>query len=244
MKQAKYALLTLAILTGSIISHAQTADEIVQKHIAAIGGEDNWKKVNSMKISASAGGGGVEYPITVTTINGKCSRTEFAINGMTCYMIYTKNEGWSYFPIQGQTKPEALTEDQLKQSQDQLDLQGPLIDYKKKGNKIEYLGKDDVEGTDCYKLKVTYASGKEETKYFDASTYYELRTDMKIKANGKEMESKITYGNYQKLPEGIVVPMSMDQGMGTMTIKSVEVNKPVDESIFKPTASAATDTKK
>ena len=70
--------------------------------------------------------------------------------------------------------------------------------------------------------------------FLDASTYYHIRSVEKVKANGKEMENISTYGNYTKLPEGIVYPMSIETGGGPMVLKSVEINKPVDESIFKP----------
>ena len=226
---------TVAILfASSIIAKAQTADEIIQKHIAAIGGIDNWKKITSIKMTGSMNAGGTELPITMTTVQKKGWRMEFSINGMLNYAILTTTDGWSYFPVQGQTKPEAMTAEDVKDGQDQLDIAGPLVDYQAKGNKITYLGKDDVEGTDCYKLKVTYPNGKEETIYIDASNYYHIRSVSKMTVNGKEVEQIQNFGNYQKLPEGIVYAMSVETGNGPMAIKTVEINKPVDESIFKP----------
>ena len=179
--------------------------------------------------------GGMEMPVTVTTLNGKASRMEFTINGMTNYTILTPTAGWMYFPIQGQTKPEALPEEMVKEQQDELDvMMDPLIDYKAKETKVVYLGKDDVEGTECHKLKVTLKNGKEETLFLDAGNFYCLRSVEKTKANGKEVESTTAFGNYQKLPEGIVFPMSIDSNGGPLTLKTVEINKPVDENIFKP----------
>jgi len=240
MRNFRLSILAVAILfAGAFTAKAQTADEIINKHIAAIGGLDNWKKVTSMKMTGSVNAGGTELPVVITTLAGKGSRMEFSISGMTNYTIITPKQGWMYFPVQGQTKPEAMPEEAVKEAQDQLDVQGPLIDYKAKGNKITYLGKDDVEGTDCYKLKVVFANGKEETMYIDASNYYHIRSIDKIKANGKEMEQTVNYSNYQKLPEGIVFPMSIESGNGPVALKSVEINKPIDESIFKPAEVAA-----
>ncbi len=235
MRNFRLSVLAVAlVLAGAFTAKAQTADEIISKHMAAIGGLDNWKKVKSMKMTGSVNAGGTELPVTITTVAGKGSRMEFSISGMTNYTIITPTKGWGYFPVQGQTKPEALPEEQVKEGQDQLDIQGPLVDYKTKGNKVTYVGKDDVEGTDCYKLKIVYASGKEETMYIDASNYYHIRSVDKVKANGKEMEQTVNYSNYQKLPEGIVFPMTIESGNGPVALKSVEINKPVDESIFKP----------
>lgn len=102
------------------------------------------------------------------------------------------------------------------------------------GSKVEMLGKEDIEGTECFKLKVTRKNGEVTTDYVDAKTFYIVRETQKVKADGKEQESTQTYGNYQKLAEGIVVPMTMEGGMPPTTFKTVEINTIKDESIFKP----------
>jgi len=235
MRNIRSSIYIAAMAIGSVITAtAQTADDIIQKHLTAIGGLDNWKKLTSVKMTGSINAGGIEIPVTMTTLQGKAQRAEYTVNGMTGYRIVTNTDGWDYNPMQGQQKPQAMTAEDVKQAQSDLDMQGPLVDYQAKGNKVAYLGKDEVEGTDCYKLKVAYPNGKEETYYIDASNYYHIRSVEKIQANGKEEEVTSNYGNYQKLPEGIVWPMSVDNGSGPIALKSVEVNKPVDESMFKP----------
>jgi len=234
MKRLQLAAMSLMLLLGSISVKAQTADEIVKKHLDAIGGVSNWKKVNSVKMTGTVNVQGQKIDMVFTTINGKATRQDITIGGMANYSILTTTAGWQYYPVGGQTKPEAMTAEDVKQGQDELDIQGPLVDYQVKGNKIEYLGKDDVEGTECYKLKVTFKSGKEETMYLDASNYYQIRSIQKATINGKEVEQTINYSNYQKLPEGILFPMTVGSEQGAVTFSSVEINKPVDESIFKP----------
>jgi hypothetical protein len=238
MRKFRFAIAAAALLFTGFSSFAQTADEIIQKHIAAIGGADNWKKVTSLKATGNINAGGMQIPVSMTTVQGKGQKVEFTINGMTGYGIITPTTGWAYSPMQGQTKPEAIPDEMVKESQDQLDVQGVLIGYKDKGCKVTYLGKDQVEGTECHKLKVVHKSGKEETMYFDASNYYHIRSVEKSKANGKEVELTSNYGNFQKLPEGIVFPMSVESEDGPIAFTSVEVNKPVDEAIFKPSEAA------
>ncbi|NDC40628.1 MAG: outer membrane lipoprotein-sorting protein, partial [Chitinophagia bacterium] len=148
--------------------------------------------------------------------------------------IVTDKAGWAFNPFMGQTKAEAMTADDVKEAQVQLDLQGPLVDYKTKGNKIAYLGKDEVDGTECYKLKVTFPTGKMETIYIDATTYFHIKSVEKVVADGKEIETTQMLSNYKQLPEGIFVPMSMDMGMGVMEVKTVVINKDVDENTFVP----------
>lgn len=235
MKFLKTSVLTLTMTAvSSIMAYAQTADEIVQKHIAAIGGIDAWKKINSIKMNGSITAQGMEIPVSVTTLNGKGMRMDMTIMGTSNYMILTPSEGWTYFPIQQQQKPEPLTADQVKQSQDQLDVQGELVDYQVKGNKIDFIGKDDLEGTEVYKLRLTDKNGQEKTLFFDAENFYLLRETEKMKADGKEVEATVNYSNFQKLPEGITVPMTVDSEMGPVAMKTIEVNPTVDESIFKP----------
>jgi hypothetical protein len=219
---------------SSVCSFAQTAEELIQKHIAAIGGAENWKKITALKMNGAITAQGMEIPVTHTVVNGKGMRMDLTIMGMANYFILTDKEGWAYFPVQGQTKAEPLTADRVKESQDQLDVQGDFIDYQAKGNKIEYIGKDDVEGTETFKLKLTNKNGKEKLLFLDASNYYLIREIQKMKADGKEMDATMNYSNYQKLPEGIVIAMSVESQEGPITFKTVEVNPKVDETFFKP----------
>lgn len=229
MKRKISVIFILAILVGSLTATAQTVDEIIQKHLAAIGGADNWKKINSIKKSCVRLTRGTEIPVTITILQGKGYRQESTFSGMTSYTIITDKEGWNYNPRNG-LKAEALPAESVKLSQNILDIQGPLIDYKAKGYKITYYGTDDVEGTECHKLKVVMPSGKEETIFIDASNYYLVRTVEKTKANGKEQVQTITYGDYETLPEGIIYPMSYNG----ITIRKIEINGTIDDKIFKP----------
>jgi len=234
MKLIKFSVLALTLSFACFNANAQTADDIIKKNIEANGGMENWKKVKSVKMSGSINAQGQEIQITRTVVQDKASRMDMTIAGMANYQIITDKEGWAYFPIGGQTKPEAMTADDVKQSADELDVQGPLVNYKEKGNTVTLIGKDDIEGTECYKLKVTFKSGKEATLCIDASSYYLIRETAKIKANGKETEQTMNFSNYKKLPEGVTMPMTMSMDMGEMTFKSIEINPTIDESIFKP----------
>jgi len=234
MKLLKTAVLAVIMTSGAVVSFAQSAEEIVTKHIEAIGGEANWKKINAVKMTGSMTMQGMEMPVTITTLNKKAMRVDITIMGTSNYQILTDKEGWVFFPIQQQQKPEPMTADQVKESQDQLQVQDQFLDYKKDGSKIEFIGKDDIEGTEVLKLKLTDKDGKEKTYFFDASNYYILRESQKITADGKEMDVVVHYSNFQKLPAGITFPMTIEQENGPVNFTSIEVNPKVDESIFKP----------
>lgn len=229
-----YFLITL-FLGLSSLSFAQTADEVIKKHIEAIGGADAWRKVTSMRQEGSMTVQGTDVALVLTVVKDKGSRQDISITamGMSGYQIITPTEGWNYMPFNGMMAPEAMTADELTKSQDDLDPAGPLLDYQTKGHKVELLGKEDVEGVECFKLKVDTKNGSIQTYFIDPATYYVIRVVSKQDVNGQEVEVPTGFANYEKLPEGIVIAKSITLPFGEMTITNVDVNKPVEGSVFK-----------
>jgi len=239
MKSVKLFSLFVATAFSFATVKAQTADEVITKHIEAIGGLENWKKVTSLVQTGTMAVQGMNIDVVNTIVHNKGSRQDINIMGMNNYVIITPTAGWSYMPVQQKTEVEPMTEEQVKQGQDALDIQGSLVDYKAKGHAVELLGKEDVDGTECFKLKVTKKDGGVETNFIDPKTYYIVKSTQVKKADGQEAEVSYSFSNFTKLPEGIVVPMGMTVPLGPgfnadFTIAKVEVNKAIDESIFKP----------
>lgn len=230
----KRIVLSFLFLATVFIAKAQTADEIITKHIEAIGGADAWRKINSVKMEGSMQiPSGPLVNMTQTILHGKGNRQDIIVMGMNGFIIITPASGWNFMPFNGQAAPEAMTAEDVAENQSELDVQGSLVDYAAKGHTVEFLGKDDVEGTECYKLKVNLKSGKPETMYFDTKSYMLIRTVAVQKANGQEAEVTTNFSNYEKLPEGIVVAKSIGLPFGELNITKVVINSPVDESIFK-----------
>ena len=235
MKKVKYLSLAVIGMMLTVISVAQTTEELITKHIEAIGGKENWKKVNSMRSEATLSTQGIEVPIIITQVHNVGMKQEFSVMGMSGYSIIGVDGGWNFNPMQGQTKPEPITQDELNVGKEQLDLQGEFIDYKEKGHTIEQLENEDIDGVACFKLKLTRKSGREATYILDPKTFYIVRTISKMSVNGQEIESTINLSNYQKLPLGISVPFTMENNMmpAPINLTKVEVNIAVDQSIFK-----------
>ncbi len=225
-------LLMMAIVSNT--AQAQELNEIVNNHIQAVGGADNWKKINSMVINMSMKAQGADIKLTMSRLHKKGMRIDIDAMGMQGYQIMTDKAGWTFMPFQGQTKPEPVTEEDVKSSQSDLDIMDEFMTYKEYGKTIEYLGKDEIEGTECFKISMTAKDGKVSTYYLDASNYYVVKQVTKQTVNGKEMESVLTFGDYKKLDAGIVMPMSQGGSMGNMEMSSVVVNTGIDESLFQP----------
>ena len=104
-------------------------------------------------------------------------RERITIQGMTEIEAYDGTTGWKISPFEGRKDPELLGEDDLRQLVEDADFYGPLVDYEAKGNKIEYLGHDTVDGDDAYRLKVTLKNGDIAYYYLDPETFLEIRVE-------------------------------------------------------------------
>lgn len=227
----KKVLLPLMLIFSAVTAMAQTADEIIDKHIAAIGGKENWLKVKSVQMEGTMNVMGREVGVKITNLHNVGSRQDISVAGMNGYVIVTSAAGWQFMPFQGQQKPEPVPADAVKASMDDLDLQGNLIDYKAKGHTVEYLGTEDVEGTECHKLKVIRKISGDQTIFIDAETFYVIRTSTKINMNGQEIETKTDFSDYREV-NGIKLAFSVTQPIGTVVMTSVKVNEAVDEKVF------------
>ena len=221
----------LLTITGSLF--AQTVDEVITKHIAAIGGKENWLKVSSVVMEGNLSVMGQEIPMKFYQLHNKGSKQEFSFGGMTGFSVNTPTSGYNFNPFQGQTKPEPMTEEEVKEKIDDLDLQGALIDYKAKGHTVELAGDEEIEGTECFKLIVNAKNGGVDTYFIDKTTYYIIRTSSKTKAMGQEVDVVVDMSNYKDV-NGVKLPFSMSiAGQGNITMTSIKINEPVSEDTFK-----------
>ncbi len=226
-----FALFILCLVFAQF-AQAQTVDEVIDKHVKALGGKENLNKIQNVVMEGSLTIQGTEIALTLTQVHNKLNRQDITAMGMHGFDMLTDKDGWSYMPFQGMQKPEPKTEDEVKQSQSDLDIAGPLVDYAAKGHKVELVGKEDVDGTECYKIKTSLKSGKELTFFIDPSSNMIIRTKEKRKMNGQEMDLQTDLSDYKDV-EGVKMPYSITQQFGTVLISSVKVNQTIPESVFK-----------
>lgn len=217
---------------------AQTADEIVARNLEAKGGAAKLKAIQSIRMTGKMlVGPGIEAPIVLELKRPRAMRMEISIQGMTITQAYDGKMGWMLNPMSGRTDPEPMPSEAMTLVEEQADMDGPFVDYKDKGNTIELLGKEKVEGADCYKLKVTLKSGDTRVYYIDAERYLEVKQESKTNVRGTDVESDTIVGDWKEV-DGLMFPFSIDSGQPggqmrqKMTVEKIEVNPTIDDARF------------
>ena len=229
----------IALLCLSAYGLAQTVDELVGKNIEAKGGLDRIKAVKTHRMTGRAEQSD-QPPLTVVVENARPDeiRRDITVAGMTVVRAYDGRAGWMIQPFSGRKDPQLMGEDDLRDLTLDADIDGPLVDYKAKGNTVEYMGHDTVDGDDALRLKVTLKNGDILYYDLDPDTYLEIRRQSQEFIRGSVKEQVTEYGSY-KAVEGVMYPFSMaiwpksdPTQARTVTIDKVEVNVPLAESVF------------
>lgn len=232
MNLVKTGLTLLLAFTAFSTVGAQSADEIINKYVDAIGGKDKLDQIKTISISNTTQVMGNEAPSTTQIINGKAFRLDYEMNGQKATQVYTDKGGWQINPIMGATTAQPVPEEMYKQSKGQMFF-SPLYNYAARGNKVELIGK---EG-DAYKLKITNSDSVETFAYIDATTYYLTKITRQTNFMGQSMELTVSFSNFKKTDFGITTPFATEINYGgtfviTNNITKIEFNKAIDPAIF------------
>jgi hypothetical protein len=236
----------MALVGFSTLVAAQTADEIVSKNLVAKGGTEKIKALKSLKMTGRFQQGDFQADVGQESRAPNLIRETFALQGMTQIQAYDGNNGWQISPFQGRKDPELLGEDDLRNVIEDADFYGPLVDYREKGNTVEYLGPATVDGDDAYRLKVTLKNGDIFYYYLDPDTYLEVRIEKQQFIRGSVRESLTNLGSY-KLINGVYLATSLEVGdkrnpnsMAQITFSKIEANLQLPDSEFKMPGAALT----
>lgn len=234
MKIQGIAIATFFLL-GTAYVHAQTVDEIVSKHINAIGGKRVIERIKTQVVDADLSVMGSELTSKTTIVVGVGFRNESNFNGQEIIQCITPSGGWMINPLQGMTAPEPLPEAQVKSAQSTFDLGGDLFNYQQKGSKVELAGNVNVDGVNAIKLKFTNKEGKESHFFIDPATWYVIRRESVNIVGGDTVTSVASFSNFKKTDIGFVMPFTTVTNQGfevTINVRKVEFNKEIDPKIF------------
>jgi hypothetical protein len=233
MKNFIHGILVVSALAGAVSLSAQTADEIVSKHVAAIGGKDAISQVKSVYAENSVTMMGGDNPSTTMIVDGVGYKNETEFNGTKIVQCYTDRGGWTINPMAGAANATPMPDDVYNAGKGQVNIGGALYDYAAKGSKIELLGKDGS----AYKIKLTSKENVEAVYLIDSTSYFVTSVVSKGKMQDQDVDITTKFSDYRKTDLGYVIPYAIDLDIGgqftlTIAVKKVELNKTIDPAVF------------
>lgn len=238
IRRSLWVVAAFCALAGSGVSARQSVDDLIAKNLEAKGGLEKLKAIQSIKQVNTFNMQGMEGSMTVFTKRPNRLRQEMKLGGQTVINGFDGVTPWTINPLVGFTRAVAVTGPQADMVREQGDFDGPLVDYKAKGHTVELLGKEPVEGSDAYKLKVTLKNGSVRTIWIDAEANLEIKGEGKRTIRGSEVESETALGDYKEVG-GVMYPHSVEGGpkgvpqRQKIVIDKIEVNPTLDDSRFK-----------
>jgi hypothetical protein len=208
-------IVALAAFTLPAAAFGYTAEELAAKNIEAKGGIDNIHAIKSLRLSGHmrVQQDTLELDFVTFIKQPGAVRYEATLQGLTQVQAFDGSQAWQINPFQGRKDPEKLSADDAKGlGEDAADFAGPLVDYQVKGYKLDYLGREDIDGTDAYKLRVTRTNGDVTTVYLDPDYFLEIRTVNRRIEHGVPIETVVDYGDYEKVA-GVFLPFSQESAI-------------------------------
>jgi hypothetical protein len=244
-------ILLLAVFCCSLFASPQTADELISKNIQAKGGRDAIKAIKTVRMAGRLdAAGGFTGRVGQENMRPNLVRETFSLQGMTAVQAYDGSTAWQIQPFGGHKDPQLMGDDDVRDLLIDSDFDGPLVDYKAKGNTVEYLGHDTIDGDDVLRLKVTLKNGDIVYYYLDPDTFLEIRTERQEFVRGSVRESVADLGSYKKVG-GLMYPFSVASGpkndpssWQSVTMEKIEVNVPLSGSEFAVPASLSKEAPK
>ena len=237
--RAVIGVLALGLVVAASTARAQTpsVDDLVAKNLAARGGLDKLRGLQTMKMTGTVNVQGMDMPITVMTKRPNLLFQEMTMQGQRMVSAFDGTKVWAINPMLG-SSPRELTGPQADMIRDQASFDGPLVSYKDRGDTLEVAGSADLGGAKAWKLKLTRKmGGRVMFIYVDADTGLEKQWSTTVDQGGMSIDVDTVMLDYQPTPEGIVVARTMrtlvgGQQQGLLKVVSVEYNTPIEDTAF------------
>jgi hypothetical protein len=246
------AALPLALFGLATSVEAQTADDLVAKNLAARGGAQ-LAAVHTIVSKGELrfpGDFKLVYKETRARLDGKpdsAIRVEASLQGLTLIQAYDGTTAWRVNPFEGRKDAERMGADDTRELADQGSIDGALLAARAKASQVDYLGREDIDGTDAYKLRVSQPDGTVYTYWLDPDALLEIKILERRTIRGAEKETETDLADYERVG-GVYFPFSITTGpkdtppseKEVITIASAEANVPVSPDTFAmPAAPAA-----
>ena len=231
----KKLILPFLLITTLMMDKASAQmDDLIIKHLNAIGGTDALKKITSLQLEGTLNTSGYDIPIVRTKTQDKGMKITFVFSGSAGFILTRADSGWNYFPFMGQSEPVPMAAHEFAQNVDGLDAVDNFLNYKSKGTTAVMQPNETIDGKQCPVVKLTFKNGYDEKFYFDPATYYIIRRVAVKTQEGNELEVQTDYSDFQKTPEGITIARKETSPTRTFTIAKITVNPSLDAGFFTP----------
>lgn len=217
-------------------SKESKADEIIRKHVEAVGGATKIKALETLCVKGRLTQEGLELPFTLWRKRPDKNRLEVGYKGQFFTLCHNGGKTWWVNPLMRVFEPDVVPEEYAAVVRRWADFDGPLVDYKKKGHRPEYVGEEKVGGGSAHKIKLTLAGGEVWHVYIDTKTHLEVKRTFLQVLEGQTAEATAWIGDYAVV-EGVKL-YRVIEGQGpdgtpyTMTLSSFEANAPIDDARF------------
>ncbi|MFN8207566.1 MAG: hypothetical protein U0T82_09195 [Bacteroidales bacterium] len=241
MKNLLTLCLTLLFL-GTLCAQDMKSDEILAKFLTTIGYK-NSKAVQTIKMSGKLYQAGVEFSVTSMEKRPDQSRMEMEIQGSKMIYSISGQSGWMVNPMLGSTEPQDLNEDLVKSSikEDLRDPYGvwsnPFTDPAKNGTIVELVGKEDMNGTPVYNIKLTFKDSTVVNYYIDSVNFLVLKLRTKIESQGQSFDAEGRFSDF-RLMDNFMLPFQLESYVnGQLQLKfaidTCELNIPLEDELFR-----------
>jgi hypothetical protein len=234
----------LAALAWAGAAGAQTADEVIEKSLAALGGRAAHAKIKSRStvgtIVLSTPGG--EISGTIEVLNAVPNKTRTLIKadlsslGAGALVMDQRFDGSSGFVLDSLQGNREMTGGQLESMRNNS-FPHPFLDYKQKGTSAQLKGKEKVGDREAFLLIFDPISGPEVRQYVDAANFLPLRAVISIDVPElrQSVEQTAEFLDYKEL-DGVKLPYRIRASSSiqnfTVTISRMEHNVAVDQTLF------------
>ena len=249
MKQSKIRVAVAVVLVlGGFLAlnsvyhftggHGRVVDALIARNVAARGGAEAWRAVDSLRLAGQMDlGQGMYVPYVMEQKRPDKMCLEFVFDDETAIQCVNGDSGWKLLPFLGRDKPEAMTDQEYREMAGGAAIDGLLFNSAERGYKVKLLGKEMIAGRAALKLQVTLASGAVRWIYVDEETALEVKRESTRMLRGEERIVETFYYDWQE-SDGLLIPrrqetqMKGDAESRLLTVDSVTVNPPINDQRF------------
>jgi outer membrane lipoprotein-sorting protein len=248
-----FLTLAVSLVVGADVQAPSnlTTEQVIEKNVAARGGLQAWRAIQTLSMTGKMEAGGnerptlavqgvrsrgaqlpkrpteqMQLPFRLEMKRSRKSRLEIDFRGDTAVQVFDGSNGWKLRPFLNRREVEPFTPDEIKTAATQSDLDGPLVDYVAKGTKVDLEGSEKVDGNDTYRLRLTFKDGHVQRVWVDAKTFLETKIEgTPRRLDGKVHPVEIYYHDY-RLVSGVMVPyVTETKVQGVKQAEKIEVEQ-------------------